>query len=194
MKVLGLTGGIGMGKSTAALFFREHGAQVVDTDELARELVEPGRPALAEIQGVFGQNVVAPGGQLRREALAQIVFTDPAARQKLESILHPRIRECWLARVETWRQEKHALAVVVIPLLFETKAESYFDQTICIACSAANQRHRLLERDWTPDQIQQRIAAQWPIGQKIARADFVVWTDGLPEVHAQQIERILRSG
>jgi dephospho-CoA kinase len=194
MKVLGLTGGIGMGKSTAAQFLRERGAQVVDTDELARQLVEPGRPALAEIQEVFGQNVVAPGGQLRREALAQIVFTDPAARQKLETILHPRIREGWLARVETWRQENHALAVVVIPLLFETKAESYFDQTVCIACSAANQRHRLLERGWTPDQIPQRIAAQWPIGQKIARADFVVWTDGLPEVHAQQIERILRSG
>ncbi|MGD0087981.1 MAG: dephospho-CoA kinase, partial [Verrucomicrobiota bacterium] len=122
MKTLGLTGGIGMGKSTAARFLRERGAQLVDTDELARQLVEPGQPALVEIQTVFGQNVVAPDGQLRREALAQIVFTDPAARRKLESILHPRIREGWLAQVESWRTENHALAVVVIPLLFETKA------------------------------------------------------------------------
>ena len=142
----------------------------------------------------FGQNIVAPDGQLRRDELAQIVFTDPAARRKLESILHPRIRECWLAQVETWRKENHTLAVVVIPLLFETNAESHFDKTVCIACSAANQRRRLLERGWTPDQIQQRVAAQWPIGQKIARADFVIWTDGSLEVLAQQIERILCNG
>ena len=194
MKVFGLTGGIGMGKTMAARFLRERGAQVVDTDELARQLVEPGQPALAEIQERFGKNVVAPDGQLRREALAQIVFTDPAARRKLESILHPRIREGWLARVESWRKENHALAVVVIPLLFETKAESHFDKTVCVACSAVHQHHRLLERGWTTDQIQQRLAAQWPIDQKIARADFVIWTDGLLEVHAQQIERILAQG
>jgi dephospho-CoA kinase len=194
MKVFGLTGGIGMGKSVAARFLEDRGVKVVDTDTLARQLVEPGRPALAEIRKVFGQNVVAPDGQLRRDALAQIVFTDPAARRKLESILHPRIRECWLAQVETWRKENHTLAVVVIPLLFETNAESHFDKTVCIACSAANQCRRLLERGWTPDQIQQRVAAQWPIGQKIARADFVIWTDGSLEVLAQQIERILCNG
>ncbi|MGA2683917.1 MAG: dephospho-CoA kinase [Verrucomicrobiota bacterium] len=194
MKVFGLTGGIGMGKSVAARFLEDRGVQVVDTDTLARQLVEPGQPALAEIQKVFGQNVVAPDGQLRRDALAQIVFTDPATRRKLESILHPRIRECWLAQVETWRKENHALAVVVIPLLFETNAESHFDKTVCVACSAANQRRRLLERGWTPDQIQQRVAAQWPIGQKIARADFVIWTDGSLEVLSQQIERILCNG
>jgi dephospho-CoA kinase len=191
MKVFGLTGGIGMGKSIAAQFLRERGAQVVDTDELARRLVERGQPALLEIQTAFGKSMVAPGGQLRREELAQIVFTDPAARKKLEAILHPRIRECWLAQVETWRRENHALAVVVIPLLFETKVESHFDKTICVACSATTQRQRLLGRGWTPEQIEQRIAAQWPIEQKIARADFVVWTDGLLEVHAQQIEQII---
>ena len=194
MKVFGLTGGIGMGKSVAARFLDERGARVVDTDKLARQLVEPGRPALVEIQRVFGKNVVAPNGQLRRDALAQIVFTDPAARQRLEAILHPRIRERWLAQVEMWRPENHALAVVVIPLLFETKAESHFDKIICIACSAPTRHQRLMERGWTPGQIQQRIAAQWPIEQKIARADFVVWTDGQLEVHAQQIERIIAQG
>jgi dephospho-CoA kinase len=191
MKLFGLTGGIGMGKSTAARFLRERGAQVVDTDELAHRLVEPGQAALAEIQAVFGKSIVAPDGQLRRDELAQIVFTDPAARNRLEAILHPRIREHWRAQIEAWRGENHPLAVVVIPLLFETKAESDFDQTICVACSAAAQRKRLLERGWTPEQIKQRIAAQWPIEQKIARADFVIWTDGSLEVHTQQIERIL---
>jgi dephospho-CoA kinase len=191
MKVLGLTGGIGMGKSAAAQFFRQHGAQVVDTDELARRLVEPGQPALAEIQSVFGGNLVSGDGRLRREALAQIVFADPAARQRLENILHPRIRECWLAQLETWRGENQPLAIVVIPLLFETQSESHFDKTACVACSAAYQHQRLLARGWTPEQIQQRLAAQMPIEQKVTRADFVVWTDGPPEAHAGQIDRIL---
>ncbi len=203
MKVCGLTGGVGMGKSTAAQFLRQHGAQVIDTDELARQLVEPGQPALMEIQAVFGKSVVAPDGRLRRDELAQIIFPDPAARKKLEDILHSRIRERWLAQVETWRaapkrsdggrRENRTLAVVVIPLLFETKAESHFDKTICAACSASAQRERLLARGWTPVQIRQRLAAQWPVEQKIARADFVVWTEGALDACALQIDRVLKS-
>jgi dephospho-CoA kinase len=192
MKVCGLTGGVGMGKSTAAEFLRSRGAQVVDTDELARQLVQPAQPALAEIQAEFGKNIVAPDGQLRRDELARIVFADATVRKKLETILHPRIRERWLAQVEIWRRENRALAVVVIPLLFETRAESHFNKIICVACSAATQRERLLARDWTPNQIQQRVAAQWPVEQKIPRADFVVWTEGSLDVHAQQLERILQ--
>jgi dephospho-CoA kinase len=191
MKAIGLTGGIGMGKSIAAQFLRQHGAQVVDTDESARRLVEPGQPALAEIQRVFGGNIVSSNGHLRREALAQIVFADSVARKQLEDILHPRIREGWLAQLETWRSQNQSLAVVVIPLLFETRAESNFDKTVCVACSPVNQRQRLLERGWTPEQIQQRLAAQWPIAQKMTRADFIVWSDGSLESHAEQIERIL---
>ena len=190
MKVCGLTGGLGMGKSTAALFLRNRGAHVVDTDALARQLVQPGQPALAEIQAEFGISIIAPDGRLRRDELARIVFADAAARQKLETILHPRIRERWLAQVEIWRRENRALAVVVIPLLFETRAESHFTKIICAACSAATQRERLLARGWTPEQIRQRIAAQWPVEQKISRADFVVWTDGALAAHGQQLERI----
>ena len=127
---------------------------------------------------------------MRRDELARIVFADAAARKKLETILHPRIRECWLAQIETWRRENRALAVVVIPLLFETRAESHFNKIICVACSAPTQRQRLLSRGWTPEQIKQRLAAQWPVEQKISRADFVVWTDGALDAHAQQLERI----
>jgi dephospho-CoA kinase len=190
MKVCGLTGGVGMGKSTAAEFLRARGAQMVDTDELARQLVLPGQPALAEIQTEFGKKVIAPDGRLRREKLAEIIFGDAAARKKLETVLHPRIRERWQAQIEAWRKENHKLAVVVIPLLFETRAESSFDKIICVACSAATQHERLLARGWTPEQIKQRLAAQWPVEQKISRADFVVWTDGALDVHAQQLERI----
>ncbi len=191
MKVCGLTGGLGMGKSTAAEFLGARRVPVVDTDELARQFTQPGQPALAEIQAAFGKDILAPDGRLRRDALAQIVFADAASRRKLEAILHPRIRERWQAQIESWRRENHPLAVVVIPLLFETGAESAFHKIICVACSAPTQRQRLLSRGWTPDQIQQRLAAQWPVDQKIARSDFVVWTDGALDVHTQQLEQIL---
>jgi len=191
MKTFGLTGGVGMGKSTAAEFLRARGAQVVDTDELARQLVQPGEAALAEIQNVFGKKIISAGGRLRRDELARIVFADSAARKKLEEILHPKIRERWLAQMESWRRENHPLAVVVIPLLFETQAGSQFDKIICVACSAANRQKRLLERGWTPEQIRQRIAAQMPVDEKIARSDFVVWTDGDLESHSAQLDLIL---
>jgi len=191
MKVFGLTGGVGMGKSAAAEILRVRGAQVVDTDDLARQLVEPGQPALAEIKKEFDGGIVSSDGGLKRGELAQIIFTDIAARKKLEAILHPRIRERWLLQMENWRKENCPLAVVVIPLLFETQAESQFDKIICAACSASNQQKRLLERGWTSEQISQRNAAQMPVDQKIARADFVVWTDGDLASHEEQVGRIL---
>jgi dephospho-CoA kinase len=191
MKLLGLTGGVGMGKSTAAGFLLSLGARVVDTDELARELVQPGRPALAEIRREFGGEMILSDGSLDRAALAEKVFADESARKQLENILHPRIRECWLAQVETWRREKWPLAVVVIPLLFETQAENQFDEIICLACSPSSQRERLLARGWTDDQIRRRLAAQLPVAQKIARSQFVVWSEGQPAVHRRQLAQIL---
>jgi dephospho-CoA kinase len=191
MKLCGLTGGVGMGKSTAAAFFSQHGARVVDTDELARQLVQPGQPALAAIQNVFGKNILAPDGTLKRAELARRVFAEEAARKKLEAILHPRIRESWLAQAETWRQENRPLALVVIPLLFETAAENHFEKIICAACSPAAQHERLLARRWSPGQIRDRIGAQLPIEEKIVRAHFVLWTEGELTAHAQQVVRIL---
>jgi len=191
MEVLGLTGGVGMGKSTAAQLLRDRGVRVVDTDDLARQVVEPGQPALAEVLAAFGPEMAGPDGRLRRKELARRVFADLAARRQLEAILHPRIRMLWRAQVEAWRTEDHRLAVVVIPLLFETKAEAELDRTICVACSVATQQERLLARGWSPEQIEQRNLAQWPISQKIARADFLVWTEAGLDVHAAQIERIL---
>ena len=191
MKLCGLTGGVGMGKSTAAGFFSQLGVRVVDTDQLARELVLPGQPALVEIQREFGETLVAADGQLNRDELARLVFSDAGARKKLEAILHPRIRERWQAQVERWRMESCPLALVVIPLLFETAAETCFDKIICVACSAAEQRERLLARGWTADQIQGRIAAQLPVEQKMNRSQFVIWTEGSLEVHRQQVEWIL---
>jgi len=180
-----------MGKSTAAAFFEARGARMVDTDRLAHELVQPGRPALLEIKNTFGAGIVASDGSLRRDELAGIVFSDSGARKKLEAILHPRIRERWLAQIETWRGENCPLAVVVIPLLFETQAESYFDKIICVACSENARHERLLARGWTPDQIRGRIAAQMPANEKIARAHYVIWSEGDLENHSRQVDGIL---
>src|SRR5947199_7016629 len=143
MIVLGLTGGIGMGKSACAQLLGQRSVPVVDTDDLAREAVEPGQPALAEIRAAFGPQLIDAGGQLLRSDIARLVFSDAAARKRLESILHPRIRELWRAQLERWRREDHALVVVVIPLLFETGAEAELDATICVACSPATQIERL---------------------------------------------------
>jgi dephospho-CoA kinase len=192
LKVLGLTGGVGMGKSASAQLLAARGVAVVDTDDLARQVVEPGQPALGEVREAFGPQIAGPDGYLRRDELARRVFADPSARQRLEAILHPPIRALWRAQVETWRGESRPLAVVVIPLLFETEAEAELDATICVACSAATQHQRLLTRGWLPEQIEQRLQAQWPVETKIARADYLVWTEAGLDVHVAQIERILR--
>ena len=135
MKVLGLTGGVGMGKSTAAGFLLAQGVRVVDTDDLAHQLVQSGQPALVEITKTFGEEMLSAAGELNRAKLAARVFADPVARRQLEAILHPRIREAWLRQLKNWRADNCPLAVVVIPLLFETAAENHFEKIICVASS-----------------------------------------------------------
>src|SRR5579862_4737186 len=130
MKLLGLTGGVGMGKSACAQLLRDRKIPVVDTDDLAREVVEPGQPALLEVCRLFGPEMLDPAGKLRRDVLARRVFSDPEARKQLEAILHPPIRARWRAQAESWRAQKLPLAVVAIPLLFETRAEQELDAVI----------------------------------------------------------------
>jgi dephospho-CoA kinase len=193
MIVIGLTGGVGMGKSTAAAVLARRRLAVIDTDELARELVQRGQSALTEISKTFGDAMIDGAGELRRDELARIVFADPVKRKQLEAILHPRIRERWLAQLEKHRVEGRTAAVVVIPLLFETDATKHFTHIICVACSTATQRARLAERGWSNEAIDQRIASQWPIEKKIAASNFVVWTEGGLDVHEQQLDRILNT-
>jgi len=180
-----------MGKSTSARFLQERGVRVIDTDQIARDVVEPGQPALADIKAAFGPDVISADGRLRREQLAARVFPDPIQRARLEGILHPRIRQKWLSQIDQFAAGGVAEVVVVIPLLFETRAEFRFNHIICAACSEAVQKKRLAERGWTDLQIRQRIDAQWPIDKKMALSEFVIWTDGSLEIHAKQIDRIL---
>jgi dephospho-CoA kinase len=191
MKLLGLTGGVGMGKSACAQLLHERKVPVIDTDVLARQVVEPGQPGLAEIRELFGPEFIDSNGCLRRDLLAQRVFGDESARRRLEALLHPRIRELWRAQAAEWQRQGHRLAAVIIPLLFETSAETELTATICIACSAATQQERLRLRGWSSQQIAQRIAAQWPIEKKMLLANFVIWTEAGLDLHAAQLERIL---
>ncbi|MEY2408393.1 MAG: dephospho-CoA kinase, partial [Verrucomicrobiota bacterium] len=177
MMVIGLTGGIGMGKSTSALLLQQRLIPVVDTDTLARQVVEPGQPAMREIEEAFGRPVIAPDGRLKREELARIVFSDETRRKELERIVHPRIRQLWQSQVALWKTESRPRCVVVIPLLFETVAAAHFDSIICVACSKASQWQRLTARGWTAEQIELRLGAQWPIQRKMDLANHVVWTE-----------------
>jgi dephospho-CoA kinase len=191
MKLYSLTGGVGMGKSATDKFLRDRGIAVSDTDLIARQIVEPGQPALAEIQAEFGRELIAPDGHLRRDELARRVFGDTATRQRLEEILHPRIRAIWQEQVARWRAKNYPCGVVVIPLLYETNAASQFDAVICVACSAESQRERLRARGWDEDQLEKRIAAQWPVAKKMDLANYVIWTEGSLDVHAAQLDRII---
>jgi dephospho-CoA kinase len=191
VKLFGITGGVGMGKSTAGQLLQQRGVEVADTDMLARQLTEPGQPALQEIVQRFGPLVLSADGQLNRAELARVVFANAGARTDLEAILHPRIRAAWEAEAQGWRAAGRKIGAILIPLLFETGAETRFDAIICVACSEASQWQRLRARSWSDDQIRQRVAAQWPVEKKIARSDFVVWTDTTLEIHAGQLERVV---
>lgn len=193
MMTIGLTGGIGMGKSTSAALLAEMNIPVSDTDAIARELVEPGQPALAEIRDRFGASILDGQGRVRRDELARLVFADATARADLETILHPRIRTVWQSRVQTWRDNGQRVGVVVIPLLYETGAEKLFDSVICVACARETQRSRLHQRGWNDVQIQERNAAQWPVEKKMERADRVIWTEGEIGVHSRQVRRVIES-
>ena len=192
MILIGLTGGIGMGKSTTASILQRLGIPVIDTDLLARQIVEPGQPALAEIQQTFGRFVIDSDGRLRRDEVSRLVFADDSKRHQLEAILHPCIRELWLAQAAAWRAENRAMGAVVIPLLYETDAAKEFDVIVCTACSALSQRRRLEARGWNASQIDQRIAAQWPAHKKMDRSGFVIWTEPPMETHAAQVGRVVK--
>ena len=190
-RVLGLTGGVGMGKSMAARLLKKVGLPVVDSDDLAREAVQPGTEGLAEIADEFGEEFLKADGSLDRDKMASTVFQDEAARKRLEAIIHPRVRTVWEKQIDQWREQKRPVGVVVIPLLFEVDLQDSFDAVLCVACTANTQRARLRERNWDDAQITARTAAQMDITQKMDLADHVLWNEGAPELLMDQMKEIL---
>ncbi len=173
-----LTGGIATGKSYCLSRFHSLGTPVIDADQLAREAVAPGSAGLRAVAERFGSDILRADGTLDRPALGAIVFSDRAARAALEAIIHPEVRR----RIREWfAQLPHetSLAIADIPLLFETGQEHDFDRVIVCACDSIEQLRRLMVRDGlSEDDARKRLAAQWPIEEKVARADYVIRTDG----------------
>lgn len=181
-----LTGGIATGKSHCLARFAALGVPTVDADLLARDAVAPGSPGLEAVAARFGRGVLRPDGTLDRAALGALIFADRNARAALEAIIHPEVRR----RIREWfvsLPPQTPLAIADIPLLFETGQEHDFDRVIVCACDSAEQLRRIMTRnDLSEEAARQRIAAQWPIAEKVARAHHVIRTDGtLAETEAQ---------
>ena len=183
---IGLTGGIASGKSTVADMFAALGAAIIDTDVIARDLVQPGSPALQEIRGRFGDEVIGQDGSLDRAALRKRVFDDDASRAALERILHPRIRE------ETLRRSVAAQGdyqLIVVPLLVESPLRQFVNRVLVVDCDPEIQLARLLSRDAeSVEQARRIIAAQASRESRLAIADDVISNDGdLDNTHRQVV-------
>ncbi len=179
MKLLGLTGGIATGKSTVSTLLKRLGAKVIDADELAREVVRPGQEAWREIIDAFGPTVVTEEGSIDRKRLRKIIFHDPAARKRLESILHPRIRALARERIQALSAEGHEIIIYEAPLLFETQAHHWLRPVILVACDEMTQRKRLRERDGLSEkEIAEHLSAQMSLEDKRQLADFIIENSG----------------
>ncbi|MDR5684229.1 MAG: dephospho-CoA kinase [Armatimonadota bacterium] len=193
MKVVALTGGIASGKSTVARLLRELGAEVIDADQIAREVTAPGQPALAEVVAAFGEAYLLPDGGLDRRKLGELVFADPQARAKLNAIVHPRVRaRLREARERIARERPDTVLVMDIPLLFESDVPDYEGMdAIVVYASPETQIARLMARDGlSRDQAQARLRAQIPLADKLPRARWVVHNDGPLADTRTQVARI----
>ena len=178
MAVIGVTGGIGSGKSTfSKMLVEKLGARLFDADSAARELLESDPAVRQEVTAELFAEAYSPDGKPDRAAIRRVVFHDPAAKAHLESILHPRIRARWTQLATECRQNATTL-IVEIPLLFETGTERFFDRIVAVACSHETQLARTAARGLTRDDSESIIRSQLPLEQKTSRAQFVVWNDG----------------
>ena len=191
LKVLGLTGGIGSGKSTVAKLIAERGVPVLDADQLAREVVEPGQPALAEVAATWPQ-AIGPDGKIARGKLADIVFADPAQRLRLEAIMHPRIQALADQRFTDLAGKGHALAFYEASLLVESGRYKDFDGLVVVTASPETQLERVLARGGlSAEKAQARIDAQLPLLAKVRVATHLVDNDGDLGATKQQVERLV---
>jgi dephospho-CoA kinase len=184
---IGLTGGIGSGKSTVSALLAERGAQVVDADVLAREAVAPGSAGLAAIVADFGEGVLTADGALDRPALAAVVFGDPAARARLDGIVHPLVRSRAVELIGAMPDD--AVVVQDIPLLVETGQAGAFDLVLVVEADLETRVARLVQRGLREADARARIAAQATDEQRRAVADVVLDNSGTPEELAAQVDR-----
>lgn len=198
MILIGLTGGVATGKSTVARMFKQCGAVVIDADELARAVVQPGKPAWREIVRAFGKGVLNLDRSINRQALGSIVFHHPAKRRRLERIIHPRVaHEQRRMTIEATRKDPHAVVIYDVPLLFEAGIDKRVDTTIVVTADRETQIARLKKRNGlSRAEAFRRIRSQMPLGMKRRRADYVL--DGRTDARrlardVRQLFKYLRS-
>lgn len=187
--VIGLTGGIGSGKSTVADMLVEHGAALVDTDRIAHSLTEPGGDAIPAIRTAFGSGVIAADGRMDRAAMRALAFSDPASRKRLEGILHPMIRERTQSQIETAGREGAPYVVVAVPLLVESgNWRGRYDRVLVVDCPPEVQIERVMRRSaLTREQVEAILAAQADRALRLGAADDVVDNGGAPDALPAQV-------
>ena len=187
MRVIGLTGGIGCGKSLAAQYFSELGALIIDADQLARAAIERGSQGFDEAVSIFGDSILN-NGDIDRKALGEIIFKDQVAKKKLEGIIHPYIRRQFEEAVASLKADE--TLIYEIPLLVETGAQDRFDLVITVESDLENRISRLRQRGMHISEIEARIAAQATREQRVEIADFLIENDGTEDELLRQVENI----
>lgn len=188
MKIIGLTGGIASGKSMVATILIEIGVAIIDADQLARRVVEPGTEPYNKIVETFGENILCSDSTIDRKALGTIVFYDPDARKQLERITHPAIKIMAEELLEVERRKGTNIVFYVVPLLLETGMSSSVDEVWVVYVDEEKQIERLMKRDGIArEEALRKIGAQIPLHEKAAYADVVIDNNGLPEETAQNV-------
>ena len=190
--LIGLTGGIATGKSTVSKMFRDRGAKIVDADQIAREVVEPGTIGVKRVAERFGQEFLNEKGEIDRKKLAALVFQDEQARKDLNSLLHPLIRQRMREDTERiFRLNPKAVVIWDVPLLFESQLTDQVDQVIVVYIPESLQIHRLMSRNQlTKEEAIRRIQSQWPIEKKKSLADYVIDNQGSLEKTERQVDQL----
>ncbi len=190
--ILGLTGGIATGKSTVTAMLRERGIPVIDADQIAREVVEAGKPAYEAIVRHFGREILLSDGQIDRKKLGEVVFSDEAERQKLNAIVHPEVRRVMRKEAEAAEAGGAEIVFMDIPLLFESKLQYMVEKIVVVYAPPDMQLARMMERDeLEEEQATKRLRAQFPIDQKKTEADFLIDNSTSREETERQVEKLL---
>ncbi len=191
---IGLTGGIATGKSSVLEHWRQHAdpaPATIDTDRLAHQCLEPDTDTYRVVVEEFGTEILDAEGRIDRGRLGDIVFGNADRRGQLNAIIHPAVRRAWQDELERLAADgTTAATVVAIPLLYEVDAAAAFDAVVVVGCSLATQLARLKAKGLDEDRAQARITAQWPIQEKLDRADYAIWNDGTRQVLAHQADTV----
>ncbi|WP_318614248.1 dephospho-CoA kinase [Sporosarcina sp. YIM B06819] len=190
--IIGLTGSIASGKSTVSAMLKRKGFPIVDADEIARLVVEPGSPVLLDISRQFGADIIKEDGSLNREKLGGLIFGNAEEREKLNGIIHPAIRQEMLRQKDEWLSRGAQTVIMDIPLLFESKLQSFVDNIIVVSVSPEIQKERLIARNvLSQEEADARISSQLPMEIKEQGADAVLSNNGTEEETEKQLVEVL---